>query len=58
MTSYEYFYKANLVRTVNIVEPDDFIVNLVPHFVERGTNRILDVDCDAGRNAIFLARAI
>lgn len=56
MTPYEYFYKANLVRTAKIVEPDDFVVNLVPHLVGRGASRILDVGCGAGRNAIFLAK--
>jgi ubiquinone/menaquinone biosynthesis C-methylase UbiE len=56
MNPYEYFYEVNLVRTAKIVEPDDFVVNLVPHLAEMGASRILDAGCGAGRNAIFLAK--
>lgn len=55
MDMYEHLYKAKLVKTAKIVGPDDFVIDLVPVLRERESERILDVGCGAGRNALFLA---
>ena len=56
MSHYEKLYRKGHVRTANIVEPDDFIVDFVSTLKDKQSSTIIDVGCGAGRNAVFLAK--
>ena len=56
MSHYEQLYRKGYVRTANIVEPDDFIVDFISTLQDKQSSTIIDVGCGAGRNAVFLAK--
>ncbi len=56
MDAYEHLYKAKRVKTAELGEPDDYIIDLESVLAERECRRVLDVGCGAGRNALFLAK--